>query len=229
MICSPTSISGAERFGGRRSASLLLSIPALLWAGQYIREPELQRYYRDVLNILPIGAPALVLFWVAALLRLFWPERLPGPLSSGSTHMKYAVMLGRGLFWTAAVCFTGAVLMSFLGWTGKGSHGNPLAVVSCVCLGIGFAVWEYVKFRREPGSCTESLIEPSMLLMLVPVLILLGMMLIVSWDKPGWTIGIGGLSLVMLWTYVRLVKKTLARRRERINMVTPNGASSPTS
>ena len=229
MICSPTSISGAERFGSRRSASLLLSIPALLWAGQYIREPELQHYYRDVLNFLPIGAPTLVLFWVAALLRLFWPERLPGPLTRDSAHMKYSTRLGRGLFWTAAGCFAGAMLMSFLGWSGKGSHSNPLAFVTCICLGMGFAVWQYVKFRSEPGTRVEPLIESSMLLMQVPVLILLGMMLIVSWDQPGWTIGIGGLFLVLLWAYVRLVKKTLARRRERSDLETPNGASSPTS
>jgi predicted lysophospholipase L1 biosynthesis ABC-type transport system permease subunit len=60
----------------------------------------------------------------------------------------------------------------------------------------------------------------------VPVIVLLGMMLIVSWDQPVWDILLGALFLAALWAYVKLVKKTLARRRElRGEMQT--GASSP--
>lgn len=203
---------------------MLLS-PALLWIGHYIRDPGLEHFYRDVLNFVQIAAPTLALFWVAALLRLFWPDRLPGSLPRSSTHMRFFVRLGRGLFWVAGWCFAGVMLMCILGRT-KGTLGNLLAFNSCTVLGLGFAVQEYVKFRSEPGTRVEPLIEPSMLVTGVPVIVLLGMMLIVSWDQPVWDILLGALFLAALWAYVKLVKKTLARRRElRGEMQT--GASSP--
>jgi hypothetical protein len=228
MVNDPSSSAGAERFGSRWLALLLLLSPVLLWAGQYFHQPELQHYYRSLLNLLPIFGPTVAMFWIAALLRIFWPDRLPGPLSRDSAHMRFAVRLGRGFFWAAGAAFAGAMLAACLGWSGKGRLGNPLGFVSCACMGAGFVLQEYVKFRREPGTRAQSLAEPGMVLILLPVLVLLGMMLIVSWDEPGWNIGLGGLLLLMLWIYVRLVRRMLARRRELRAMGANGGAASPT-
>jgi hypothetical protein len=222
--------SGTDRFGSRKTAVFVLFSPALLWAGQYVSQPALQHYYRNILNILPIWVPMLALFWAAALVRLFWPDRLPGPLAYDSAHRKTAVRVGRGLFWGAAVGLAGALLASFAGLRATSRLMHFFGLGSCMCLGAGFAVREYVKFRREPGTSAASSPDTLFMLPILPVLLFfLGMMLIASWGEPGWTMGIGTLFVVLLLLFLRMLKQERARRRDEKEMGRMGDAPSPGS
>ncbi len=193
----------------------MLFCPALLWAGRYVGQPDFQHYYRHLLHSLPIWVPVLALFWIAAVLRLFWPERLPGPLPRNSNHMRAALMLGRGLFWVAAIGLLGGLLAAFAGSDTENFAMDLVGILSCVCLSAGFAVQQYVQFRREPGTCTVAGPERLFLLPLLPVvLIFLAMVVIASWGKWGWTLGTGGLFVALLLVFLSQLKQERLRRRE---------------
>jgi hypothetical protein len=206
--------SGVDRFGSRGMAVFVLLCPALLLAGRYAREVTFQHLYQGLLDILPIWLPMFALVWIAALVRLIWPECLPGPLARDSAHMKRAMRLGRGLFWGAAIGLAGAFVTAFAGRDARTGLASSFGIMSCVCLSAGLAVQAYATFRREPGTSAAAGPERLFLLPVIPVLLLfVGTIVIASWGEWGWTLGTGALFAVLLLLFVSQLKQERVRRR----------------
>jgi hypothetical protein len=165
MNDSTSAGSGADRIGSKKQALFVVLSPALLVAGRYVTEAHIQHYYRFLLDphnffgLLPVFGMC-GLYWFFALLRLVWPERMPGLLAYDSSHIQKTKRLRKRMFWASFGCFVG--MFAFGIFFGGGilslvtvptRFGTPMIhafFIACIaCMTVGFTLSSYIQYRTR--------------------------------------------------------------------------------
>jgi len=183
--------------------------PALLLVGWSIYDPNLWHLYQKIPHVVLLWAPVFCLLWAFALMRLFWPERLPGRLAADSRHRKIVLQLGRASFWVASICFTACIAALCTQHNSKSQLINLLGKAALVGLSAGITTQEYLKLRQAPAATIEKPSRGFTLLMLPVATILVGMMVIAS-RSIGWAVSTGALFSLLLFIVWKLWKQELS-------------------
>jgi len=131
--------SAAESFGSRGLSLVIVLLPLAIAGALLITGTRFQLPHERVVRFLPYFL-VFSMLWVFALLRLFWPERMPTRLSHDSPRLKRLVWIKRGA-WAAAVAF---MVVDFIAdW----DPNNLLGIAGYVCVTGAVLLSGYVRLR----------------------------------------------------------------------------------